>query len=67
MKCLYNIASSTASQRLETELINDNSSWSPHSSVSTSSVPDLISDPRAFISKLIMENEREGNNKGRGA
>lgn len=53
--------------RFESELINDNSSWSPHSSVSTSSVPDLISDPRAFISKLIMENEREGNNKGRGA
>lgn len=53
--------------RFESELINDNSSCSPHSSLSTSSVPEFIPDPRAFISKLIMENEREGNNKGRGA
>lgn len=53
--------------RFESELINDNSSCSPHSSVSTSPIPDFIRVPRAFISKLIMENEWEGNNKGRGA
>lgn len=53
--------------RFESELINDNSSCSPHSSLSISPIPDFIPDLRAFISKLIMENEREGNNKGRGA
>lgn len=56
-------------RRFETDLINDcsSSSSSPHSPLSASPIPNFIPDPRAFISKPIMEKEREGNNKGRGA
>lgn len=54
-------------RRFETDLINDCSSSSPDSPLSASTIPNFIPDPRAFISKPIMEKEREGNNKGRGA
>lgn len=54
-------------RRFETDLINDCSSSSPHSPLSASPIPNFIPDPRAFISKPIMEKEREANNKGRGA